>query len=237
MTPARTSRRVIYLTLLAVTLPLVGFAAAASAQTTGTSVEEPDSFTSSFSVAASPDEVPAEGGGEPGASGTYDLRLNSDQEIICHDITFTGVTPPFSSPAPTANHIHDGEPGATGPAVWLFPNPEMDANGTLSTSGCLSEAFSGDAVDMGFSIADIEAASTGYYVDVHTEDFVPGAVRGQFGAAMPVGGVDTGAGGTAGGSGVDPAVVAGAVAATAIAGLALASQSIIRRRRTAGAAD
>lgn len=41
---------------------------------------------------------------------------------------------------------------------------------------------------------EIEADPDDYYVDTHTSEYVAGAVRGQFGDPMPVGGVETGGG-------------------------------------------
>lgn len=228
--------RLVTLAVGALLLTGVVFAATATAQTTGTQVSEPGSFTSNFSVAADASQVPEQDDGsrgEPRATGTSTLRLNSDDDIICHDITLRGVTPPFESPAPTATHIHDGPAGMAGPAVWLFPNPEMGADGTLRTTGCLQGAFTADGNGMGFAVADIEAGPTGYYVDNHTGSFAPGAVRGQFGPAMPVGGVATGAGGTA--TGTSPLVVAGLLGLTVLAGATLGVGSLRRRRHDATA--
>ncbi|MGH8934491.1 MAG: CHRD domain-containing protein [Egibacteraceae bacterium] len=237
MTAERNPIRAVLMLVATATLPLVLLAASAGAQTTGTMVEEPASFTSNFSVRATADEVPeGEDGrrGEPGATGTFGLRLASEQEIICYDITLRGVTPPFESPAPTATHIHDGDPGVVGPPVVLFPNPEMSSDGALQTSGCLQEPFTSDASAQGFSLANIEASPTGFYVDNHTAQFVPGAVRGQLGAPLPSGGVATGAGGTAGGSGASWAVIV-AIMVTGLAGAALAGQALSRRRRAGSA--
>jgi len=233
VTAERNPIRAVLMLVAAATLPLVLLAAAAAAQTTGTMVGEPASFTSNFSVRATGAEVP-EGAGDPDATGVFDLRLASGQEIICYDITLRGVTPPFESPAPTATHIHDGDPGVVGPAVVLFPDPEMSSDGTLQTSGCLQEPFTADASAAGFSLANIEASPTGFYVDNHTAEFAPGSVRGQFGAPLPSGGVATGAGGTAGGSGSSWAVTV-AIVVTGLAGAALAGQALSRRRRAGSA--
>lgn len=172
-----TTRRKLGL-MLALPLTMVLGVGVAFAQTPGTEVDRPSSFTSAFSVTASPDQVPPEDGerGNPDASGTYDLELNSDEEIICFDITVTGANAPFESPAATANHIHRGFAGIGGPAVVLFPNPEAGSDGTLTVDGCLQEPFNPDEE---ISLADIEAAPANYYVDIHTADFPRGDVRGQ----------------------------------------------------------
>ncbi len=194
---ARTTR---LLAPTAVTTGLLLLAAGpAVASSHGDDVAEPDSFTSMFSITGSPDLVV--GGGEPGATSQWDLRLNSDEEIICYDITLTGVTPPYQSAALTATHIHEGAPGVAGPPRVVFQDPQPQDDGTLRSSGCVQGPFvtgvgpesGGDHGD-GFSLAEIEADPDAYYVDTHTTEYVAGAVRGQFGDPMPVGGVETGGG-------------------------------------------
>lgn len=219
--------------------PLLGLAPLALLLTVGTataqdaSVAEPDSFTSAFRVALTAEQV-VDAGGEPGATGTMDLRLNSEQEVICFDIVLRGVTPPFMSPARTATHIHEGRPGAAGPARIVFPDPQSGSGDTRTSSGCLSvptvvglmpEGSTQDA-GAGFSLAEIEATPSDYYGDNHTSAFAAGAVRGQFGAALPVGGLDTGGGGPTGPS------TALTTAVVVAAGAALAGTALAVRRRT-----
>lgn len=188
--------RAIGLTLASVPL-MMGIATAATAQSTGTEVARPASFTSAFRVDANATQVPADDQGNRGntaATGVWDLQINADQEIICFDITVDGINPPYESPAMTATHIHQGAPGEVGGAKVLFPNPEMTSNGTYVAEGCLLEPFN----DPAFSFATLEAGPIGFYVDTHTSAFPRGDVRGQFSSAsLPVGGVATGGGGTA----------------------------------------
>lgn len=223
--------------------PVLGIAPLALLMTIGTataqdsSVAEPDSFTSAFRVSIVPDQVVNADGvatpGEPGASGTYDLRLNSELEVLCYDIRLTGVTPPYMSPARTSTHIHEAARGVSGPARIVFPDPTGAAGGPLTSSGCLQVptvvGLPADGPDAGaaFSLAELEADPMAYYADVHTEAFVPGAVRGQFGRAVPTGGVATGAGGTAE-QGLSSTVALGLVAAS---GVALAGAAVAVRRR------
>jgi hypothetical protein len=71
-----------------------------------------------------------------------------------------------------------------------FANPvpvdTSDPDGVRTSSGCaVTPQFTGTAANgvdngLGATLADIEADPADYYVDVHTEDFAPGAVRGQF---------------------------------------------------------
>ncbi|MFD1845745.1 CHRD domain-containing protein [Arthrobacter flavus] len=181
---------------VAAVLAVAGAAPAAAE----TAVERPDSFTSSHTVAATPDQVVGPDGamapGEPGAMGTFNFMINSDSEIICYDITLNGVTPPYESGAKTATHIHETAAGESGPPRLAFPNPEGD--GVLSSSGCLQGPFTtglegDDGVDTGegFSLKEIEANPAGFSADTHTANFVPGAVRGQL-TMLPAGGADTG---------------------------------------------
>ncbi len=178
-------------------------AAPASAET---EVEEPDTFTSAFTATGDPGMV-VNGEGESvpgpeGATGTFTYMVNSDEEIICYDITISGVDPQYESPAKTATHLHEAPAGTAGPARIAFPNPSGEGD-TLTSSGCLQGPFNtgvegDDGVDTGegFSLTELEDNTENYYSDVHTTEYLPGAVRGQM-TEIPVGGVDTGFGGTA----------------------------------------
>lgn len=186
------------------TVALMTIALPASA---ATEADEPEEFTSAFTTMATPDGVVDPDGeeapGEPGATGEFTFRVNSDLEIICYDITLTGVTGDYESPARTATHIHEADLGEPGPPRIAFPNPEPVGDGPRTSSGCLQGPFTtgvedDEGVDTGegFSLADIEANPEGFAADSHTEDYVAGVVRGQL-SQVPVGGLQTGGGGTA----------------------------------------
>jgi hypothetical protein len=178
----------------------------------GDEVERPERFTNTFSIEASPDEVVD--GGTPGASGTWDLELDSDREVICFDIRLQGVEPPFESPAPTATHIHRGVAGEAGPPVVIFPDPQPQGD-ELVASGCLEAPF----VEDDFSLADIEADPAGFYVDNHTEANPEGSVRGQLPDRpdAPTGAVAAGLGGAAPAA-TSPGLTALAAALVALTG-------------------
>ena len=172
---------------------------------TGTEVDRPEEFTSAFTVMATPDQVVnAEGEaapGEEGATGDFMFWINSEEEVICYEITLEGVTGGYESPALTATHIHDGAAGESGPPRIAFPDPEPIGDEPRTSSGCLAGPFmtgveGDDGADTGegFSLAEIEADPAGYYADPHTEDFVPGVVRGQL-MQVPLDGIETGGGG------------------------------------------
>lgn len=198
-------------------------------------VPEPSTFTSMFTAMATPDMVVNADGvptpGEEGATGTFNYRINSGEEIICYDITLNGVTPPYMSPARTATHIHEGSAGMSGPPRLAFPNPEDTGDGTLRSEGCMQGPFTTgvmvDGVDTGtgFSLARIEADPSAFFTDTHTEAFSAGAVRGQL-TSVPMGGVATGAGGTAGDAAWAP-VALGAAALVGVAGVG----AVAARRR------
>lgn len=216
--------------------PLVAmaFATPAAAET---EVDRPDSFTSAFTVNATPGNIISPDNGEPvpgaeGASGTFHYMINSDEEVICYDITLRGVTPPYESMAKTATHLHEAVAGENGPPRLAFPDPTGDGD-TLKSSGCLKGPFTtglegDDGVDTGegFKLSSIEANPTGFSSDTHTSEFVPGAVRGQL-TQMPVGGVETGMGGTAE-QGVSP-VALGTSGVLAL-GLTAFGVAVVRRR-------
>lgn len=238
MSKHRTTRNLTLGALAAAALTL-SVAAPASAET---EVSEPDSFTSAFTVAAMPDQVVNPDGvitpGQTGAMGEFTFRVNSDREIICYDITLTGVSGDYMSPAKTATHIHEAVAGKPGPPRIAFPNPAPVGDGPRTSSGCLQGPFTtgimsaaGADTGEGFSLKQLEANAAGFAGDSHTADFSAGVVRGQL-TQIPVGGVQTGGGGLAAApssdnSGLMLGFGAGALALVAGAGFAM------HRRRAA----
>ena len=156
-------------------------------------VPEPPTFTSTLTSTATPDQVVDDFGkpvpGQPGASGTFTLRVNSQQNIICYDITLTGVTQPFESSARTATHLQEGKPGESGYPRMVFPDPQGPPSGPLTSKGCLKGPFTTGVVlrhgdtGKGFTLAMLERSPADWFVDVHTKQFRVGAVRGQLAKA------------------------------------------------------
>jgi hypothetical protein len=231
----KTNTRGRRLAALAVGAPLFVIATGAPAFA-DTEVDRPDTFTSAYTVTATPDTIidtdsvdPVDG--EEGASGAYSFMINSDEEIICYEIELSGVTGAYESPAKTATHIHEAPAGEAGPPRLAFPNPE--GNGTRTSSGCLQGPFTtgledddGNDTAEGFTLSQIEEDPAAFFADTHTEDFLAGAVRGQL-REMPVDGVDTGNGGLAS-QGSGSAATIGALGA---AGLVLAGAAGVAARR------
>jgi hypothetical protein len=200
-------------------------------------VGEPDTFTSMFSVMATPDLVIGQNNqpapGQQGAGGTFEYRINADQEILCYDLELTGVTSDYASPAKTATHIHEAQPGQSGPPRIAFPNPTGEG-GTKTSSGCLKGPFTtgvmanGQDTGTGFSLKEIEANPGAFFGDTHTQGFTAGTVRGQL-TRMPMGGVETGAGAVDEGTGAGTvALGAGALVAVAAAGTVAVRRSRAR---------
>ncbi|MEY2849699.1 MAG: hypothetical protein RI885_2366 [Actinomycetota bacterium] len=182
---------------------VLGVAGPASAET---EVAEPATFTSAFTVMATPDQVVNPDGvvtpGTADATGTFDFRINSDSNIICYDITLTGVSGDYMSPAKTATHIHQAAAGKAGPPRIAFPNPSPIGDGPRTSSGCLQGPFTtgvlANGVDTGegFTLAQLEADAASFAADSHSVANPAGIVRGQL-SRVPVGGVQTGGGGLA----------------------------------------
>ena len=110
-------------------------------------------------------EVP--GPGDPDASGTAFITLNQGQGEVCFDLSWALIDGTVN-----ATHIHVGAAGVEGPAVvTLFAGAFA---GTDSASGCVS----GVSEEL---IKAIRQDPENYYVNLHSDVFPAGAVRGQLG--------------------------------------------------------
>lgn len=65
--------------------------------------------------------------GTAGPWGTFNYRINSDLEIICYEITITGITAPYQSPANTATHIHQAVACKAGRCVSRYRTQQIRA--------------------------------------------------------------------------------------------------------------
>lgn len=101
--------------------------------------------------------------GDPDGVGSALITLNHGRGEVCWELHAFDITLPA-----TAAHIHKATPGIRGPIVVALSAPDADGE----ASGCAS------GVDRGL-IRDILVNSGSYYVNVHTSDFAPGAIRGQ----------------------------------------------------------
>jgi hypothetical protein len=98
----------------------------------------------------------APGPGDPDGSGFASIRLNVGQERVCWQISYENIS------EPRAAHIHKAPAGSPGGVV--VPLSPI-SGGCTSADGAL--------------IQDIIDYPDQYYVNVHTPDFGPGAIRGQ----------------------------------------------------------
>ena len=95
-------------------------------------------------------------------TGTAEVDINSDRNRLCYQITLEGVQ------NVTAAHIHTGGEGVAGPVVIDLKYQGDDSGG----EGCLD----------GIAESTLEDASEqpgNFYVNVHSERYPDGAVRGQ----------------------------------------------------------
>ncbi len=117
--------------------------------------------------------------GDPDGTGTASVVIDPAAGTACWDLTATGIEPV------TQSHIHVGAAGVSGGVVV-----PLDVDGFTGTSeGCTSDV---DAAVLQAVLDD----PAGHYVNLHTEDYPPGAIRGQLAAgaapntAVPVPGTD-----------------------------------------------
>ncbi|KAK1995368.1 hypothetical protein LX36DRAFT_692653 [Colletotrichum falcatum] len=151
----------------------------------------PFSFTSTYDVVATPDQVVDSNntftGGLAGAVGYFSYGINSRDNVICYNITLVGFRGEYQSPAVSATHIHQAQKGLAGPPRIAFPNPTpVEGYQNVRRSiGCLSGPFrtgvnaSGVDTGAGFTVSRIEENPSDFFTDVHSSLAVPGAVRGQ----------------------------------------------------------
>ena len=102
------------------------------------------------------------GAGDPDGGGFASIELDSKHGVVCWEISFKGIDPPFAA------HIHAAPAGVNGPVVVpLSP----------IASGCTN-------ADPALIQAIIDSPNQ-YYVNVHNTPYPGGALRGQLGAPTP----------------------------------------------------
>ena len=99
--------------------------------------------------------------GDRDGKGAASLLVTSSK--VCFGIQVSGLL------RPTAAHIHSGRAGRNGPVVVPLRAPSAGNPGT--SAGC---------VNVSATIRDnLKTAPSGAYVNVHTQTFPSGAIRGQ----------------------------------------------------------
>ena len=108
------------------------------------------------------------------ATGTATVWVNAGQGRVCWEITTT----PFSAGTTTITgaHIHSGVPGQNGGIVVHLT---ATLNGT--SSGCTTTVQPGGATLSPGLLDAIRKSPQAFYVNVHTNLFPGGAIRGQLG--------------------------------------------------------
>ena len=107
--------------------------------------------------------------GDPDGSGTASIVIDVEAGTACWELTAANIEPV------TQSHIHVGAEGVSGDVVV-----PLDTDGFEGTSeGCIAPME--DAAILQAILDD----PAGYYVNLHTDDFQPGAIRGQLAAAAP----------------------------------------------------
>ena len=126
-----------------------------------TSNESQQSSSASLNATLSgAEEVP--GPGDPDGSGSARITIDAQKGELCYELSAENIQ--------TANaaHVHTGAAGAAGPPVVALEAP---AQGT--SKGCASAEAQ--------VLQDIAQNPANFYVNVHNEEFPPGAIRGQLG--------------------------------------------------------
>ncbi len=108
-------------------------------------------------------EVTSTFSGDPDGIGKALITMNADLNFVCWSLTASNITLPA-----TASHIHKAAAGVAGPIALGLTAP--GANG--ASSGCAED------VDRAL-IREILDDPTAFYVNVHTTDHPPGAIRAQ----------------------------------------------------------
>jgi hypothetical protein len=95
-----------------------------AARTNDHKKDGPFTFTSTYHVEAKPENVVDSNnnptGGLEGSSGIFKFGINSNDNVICYNITITGFRGDYQSPASSATHIHEAAVGKAGPPRYVF---------------------------------------------------------------------------------------------------------------------
>ena len=102
------------------------------------------------------------------ATGEFTVTVNVQQRRLCYELEVTGFDPADTGDTLVGAHIHVGAAGTNGPIVVHLALPtDGDSEACVDITARLA--------------AQIWARPQQYYVNVHTEEFPGGAIRGQLG--------------------------------------------------------
>jgi hypothetical protein len=107
--------------------------------------------------------------GDPNGRGeAYVFGIDNDPNTLCYVLTADRI-----SDVPMGAHIHRGVAGENGPVVAALAFPVGG-----DAADCLTEGEPGKMMEPGI-VADILGNPEGFYVNVHTDEYPGGAIRGQ----------------------------------------------------------
>lgn len=110
------------------------------------------------------------GGGDPNATGQALITIDDVANHLEYEISFSGLG--GGSDTLVAEHIHEGVAGTTGPALF-----------SLNVSGLTGHGyFKGGFTGYPATLRITEATASNFYIDLHSERFPGGAIRGQLSA-------------------------------------------------------
>jgi hypothetical protein len=129
-------------------------------QAATTAASRIESATRLSATLAGASEAPTPG--DPDGTGTASVNIDVSKTEVCYEVSVQKID------QPVAMHIHEGEAGKSGPIVVPFTTPTAT---DTTTKGCANA----DATLIG----RITANPKNFYVNVHTDTYPQGAVRGQ----------------------------------------------------------
>jgi hypothetical protein len=115
-------------------------------------------------------EIPGPGD----ADGRGLALVRTGRSRVCFALGWSGIAPPIFA------HIHVGAAGVAGPVVVLFFDvPELDGAPTATLPATVSAAAGCVGDQDPALLRNIRRHPADYYANIHTLEFVPGAIRGQ----------------------------------------------------------
>jgi len=131
------------------------------ARETVTSVtERAEEATRLTATLTGPAEAPTPG--DPDGTGTATINLDATAGRVCYEVAVQKID------RPVGMHIHEGETGTSGPIVVGLTTPTAS---DTTTTGCADADRT--------LIGRIAAMPGDFYVNVHSDRYPQGAVRGQ----------------------------------------------------------